>query len=991
MFDAKLNDLIWHESTFSLPNNTKIAQSLPRALYDVLLQWPKAVAVISKEKIYNFRDLANRVAGLSDEINQFAHLPGPIALLQKSGVDAIAAWFACSLSNRSFLLLEPNHPRERLIEIMRASNCTLALVDDSTASVFAHSVEITQFISDGRFGTFQHDKGLQVEEPSMIFPTSGSTGKPKLITYTTTTIQVKVQCSIQLMSVPQQARVVIAGSHSNYGYLHHALVFLLSGSAIYLVDFKTSGFDALLNAISTYGVRHVRFTPSLFRKLAVLPKAKIALQLLDAVRFSGEPLLINDLKLANSVLHPNCLIQNIYGSTESTLFIWSNSPKNSNYTGSTAPIGKIYPLSSYSIQPLQDSSKNYLKGELLTRSKFHAIGDYEEGLINRERFPILKGTTDERIYATGDIVQQLPDGNLLHLGRLGRMVKVRGNRVFLSEIEQQLRSIDGVTDAAVVDVVEQDNIVLYGFITTEPTNFTATNLRNELALQLPDFMIPRSIDILESIPLLAGGKTDYQALLKLIASPSKKLSREESQDDYTHLIQVWDSLLFAGAHKYPSDFFSLGGDSLGFMLLIVEIEAAFGVSFQVEEFRSNCTLHYLAIILGIYWPDSQEAIIYKSLQARLFSTSLGDSKGIALAMPGYGGLSHAYPFHKAGFFQDHDIWVVEFPIKAGTMLQKDKWYLATLEIVQAIKEGIIPTPRIIFGFSFAGGLAWLVSRLLAGLQMSPDFVVLVDARPLHKRLKFRHRKLKKELKNVKSPISCKIIHLTKSTLGKHEALRKKEILWDKNDTVQKLIKLPTTYHLDMINWEILALAKNSVTAFLNDQDFNFNLKPTFLIPNLWGCLIFHALDGNKIAIKRVMEELANVLENLTFEQLIDTAILMIALNEKIKLRQILIIALQRFPYSVKMNYLNKRINRNPNLLFYGDIFKIFPTIVRSIENAITPWEKLQTNLQPLAIRHLFLTIDLLSASFVPKYYHCIDLLVINVKSKIISLKRSSEE
>ena len=602
----------------------------------------------------------------------------------------------------------------------------------------------------------------------------------------------------------------------------------------------------------------------------------------------------------------------------------------------------------------------------MIRSKFHAIGDYEEGLISRERFPVLQGSTDERIYATGDIVQQLPDGNLLHLGRLGRMVKIRGNRVFLSEIEQQLRSINGVTSAAVVEKEEHENVVLYGFVTTDSTVFTSKDLRDLLASKLPDFMIPRSVDTLLSIPLMAGGKTDYQALVQLISAPNTFSNTEVPQDDYTRLIQVWDSILFQGAHHYPSDFFSLGGDSLSFMVLIVEVESVFGKSLQVEEFRANCTLHYLGTILGINCPNSQPTIKYKSLQARLFSTSIGSSKGIALAVPGYGGLSQAYSFHKAGFFQDYDIWIVEFPIKEGNMLQADRWCIATLEIVEAIKEGIIPAPSIVFGFSFAGGLAWFISRLLAGLHMPPKFVVMVDARPLHNRLTFKHKTVKKALQNVSTKAPSQVIHIRRSTLGKFEIFKKKEVLWDKNDTVHKLINLPTIYHQDMINWEVLAFAKDNVNAFMNGQDINFHLNSALPPPNLWGCLVFCALDGNQIALSILMDKLTNVAENLSLEHLIDSAILMYTINDKNKVRELIQLALKKFPHSVTVHYLSRRIKRNTNLLFYGDISKIYPLIILSFENALTPLEKLITKPKPLAIRHLLLAIDLAYALIASK-------------------------
>lgn len=738
-----IKDLIWHNSIFPSPEREKIVETLPKALLGLLAQRPDSPAVIFEDKTFTFSDLAKRAAGLSDEINELGNHPGPIAILQKVGLDTIAAWFACSLSSKPFLLLEPDNPSERLVELIKASGCTLALVDRSTSSILSDLPDVTQLISEGRFSTFNPDQGLKAEDPAMIFPTSGSTGNPKLITYSTTTIQVKVQSSIQLMRISEGARVLIAGSHSNYGFLHHALVFLLSGNSVYLADVKISGFDSILHGITNFGVRHVRFTPSLFRKLAVLPKAKEALWLLHAVRFSGEPLLENDLKLAQPVLNSDCLIQNVYGSTESSLFIWKSNYDDSADAFPTAPIGKIYPLSSYAIRPLEDGDNEAGKGELLIRSKFHAIGDLKDGVLDRERFPLVDGSSDERIYATGDIVLQLSSGNLLHLGRLGRMIKIRGNRVYLTEIEQQLSAIPGVKEAVVVDRIELDDPVIYGFITIRSGAVITEEVRSKLSSKLPDFMIPKRIETLSQIPLLAGGKVDIQSLITLISSrdPINQLGADKNDSD--RLIQIWDSHLWKGAHNHISDYFSLGGDSLGFMILLEELEQNFGERISPEKLRTQCTLKNIAEMLGIESPTYQGVIKYKSLKVSFIWPSLSHSKGIALAMPNYGGSSNAYPFYQAGFFQDYDIWAVEFPIHEGNMLDKNRWSIAALEIVQGIQEGIIPTPRIVFGFSFDGGLAWLVGRLLADYLNKPDFIVMVDAPPLHRRQKLYNESLEK--------------------------------------------------------------------------------------------------------------------------------------------------------------------------------------------------------------------------------------------------------
>ncbi len=442
-------NLVWHETPFAEPDADRVHEALPVALARACQLWPERTAVLHETQRFSFQELACRAAGLAQEIQASATAPGPVALLQSVGFDAVAAWFACAMAGRPLLLLEPGQPPHRLLELIESAACTLLLCDAVTLASLPSGLAVRTLVSDGRSSQLNLDKVLGADEPAMIFPTSGSTGSPKLVTYSAATLQAKVQASIGLMQVSSGSRVLIAGSHGNYGFLHHAMVFLLSGGALCLADIKKLGFAALSDAILRLEARHVRFTPSMFRNFATLPGAKDVLGYLDAVRFSGEPLLSSDLELARKTLQPNCMIQNVYGSTESALFICHCD--GTDTVQATVPMGQIYPFSCYALRPIDESSSDIDTGELLIRSACQALGDWKPGGIDSERFPLFAPGSPERLYATGDLVRRLPDGQLLHLGRIGRMAKIRGQRVYLSEVENNLRSIPGVTGAAVIE------------------------------------------------------------------------------------------------------------------------------------------------------------------------------------------------------------------------------------------------------------------------------------------------------------------------------------------------------------------------------------------------------------------------------------------------------------------------------------------------------------------------------------------------------------
>lgn len=923
-------NLVWQNSEFSSPKNIKVFESIHMSLFKIAKQNPNSTAIITTKKTYSYNDLINRVAGLSDKINEITSTNQPIALVQKNGINAIAAWFACSLSGKPFLLLEPDHPPVRLFEIIKEANCKIVITDEKIANIFKDFKELKIIVSDGRIGTFQPYQGLNPEEPAMIFSTSGSTGKPKLITYATSTIQVKVQSSIELFKIPQKARVLIAGSHGNYGFLHHALVFLFSGGSISLLDFKTIGLESILNSIEKHKVRHVRFTPSLFRKIAVLPNIKNILFQLEGVRFSGETLLQSDLTIARNVLNPNCLIQNIYGSTESSLFIWSDLNQNENNNSEIVPIGKIYPHSSFAIKTIDN--KDYTKGELIIKSKYHALGDLKNGKIDSERFPFFDNNSNERIYETGDIVEQRPNGDLVVLGRLGRMVKIRGNRVFLNEVENHLRKLTYVTGAAILDYDFNGDKLLIGFITVENNcNKSSEDLKNELSLSLPDFMIPSQIKIIPSIPLLQGGKVDYNQLSSSISFANKKEELEILNYDFSKLAQIWDSVLWKGAHQSNSDFVSLGGDSISFMILIAKIEIEFNIKISISELKANSTLPALANMLDIKLPYKYEVSFNNKLILKLFQpSSKNKSKGIALAMPGFRGWTQANTFYKSGILNEYDIWVAEYPVKKDFIIHHNQWWNAIIEIVQNIKDEKIPKPDIIFGFSFSGGMAWIVSQLLSNTPQKPLHVLMVDSPPIHK-LKKNHKALQNALKNIDQQQKIPSILINRSPIFNFNRSKNLKNEWDKNDNIQLQLELPTVEHLEMINYKILEVVKPNIKLFLNQGEIILNINLNNTLPDLWGINIYNAFKGNKIAFEKILNEVEKGLEKFSTEHLMHISILLFRFKTIQKAMEIIKYASHKLPTSGTIQFLKLRLYKNQNLFLNQNIPLIFPKNIINAE------------------------------------------------------------
>src|SRR5207247_6411826 len=115
----------------------------------------------------------------------------------------------------------------------------------------------------------------------------------------------------------------------------------------------------------------------------------------------------------------------------------------------------------------------------------------------------------------GDVARWRGDGELEYLGRIDHQVKIRGHRIELGEIEAALLALKGVSASVVV--ARQDgggDKRLVAYLVAGPGGAvpTTTELREQLKVKLPEYMVPSAFVELEALPLTGNGKVDRKAL-----------------------------------------------------------------------------------------------------------------------------------------------------------------------------------------------------------------------------------------------------------------------------------------------------------------------------------------------------------------------------------------------------------------------------------------------------------------------------------------------
>ncbi|MEM7521596.1 MAG: amino acid adenylation domain-containing protein, partial [Pseudomonadota bacterium] len=210
-----------------------------------------------------------------------------------------------------------------------------------------------------------------------------------------------------------------------------------------------------------------------------------------------------------------------------------------------------------------------------------------------------------RRYKTGDLGQATAAGVLIYRGRIDRQVKIRGQRVELSEVESAARPLV----AAPLCAVQTTSGALALAIEGPAASVTAIALREHLQTVLPLAYVPSIIEHIPAFPTLPNGKTDTATLSRMIEQPvpigpAPLAPRTEIEG---HIADIFAEV--TGIAPFPVDghFFDLGGDSLK-TLKAFDLGRKGGLSFAPNDIFDHPTPARLArhmLTLSEEWVPSE--------------------------------------------------------------------------------------------------------------------------------------------------------------------------------------------------------------------------------------------------------------------------------------------------------------------------------------------------------------------------------------------------
>ncbi|WP_060482016.1 non-ribosomal peptide synthetase [Pseudomonas sp. NBRC 111119] len=559
---------------------------------------PNAIAVVDGSQQLTFSQLDGRANTLAHHLVALGVQPDDrVAICVERSAALVVGLLGILKAGAAYVPVDPGYPAARLRHMLCDSAPRAVLVQGATVTMSlaaqAPVVDLDHPSLAQLPTTAPQVSGLNARHLAYVIYTSGSTGLPKGVMVEHRNVVNLVHWSRRLWPVSGE-RVVMHKTPISFDASVWELFWpLCSGLRLVLARPEGERDPAYLaQLIQAQQVSAVQFVPALLQQFVEQPESRHCSSLTDILCGGGE--LTAALAAQVRQCLPQVRLHNVYGPTETTVdcSLWTLEPDAPVPSGAL-PIGKpidntrLYVLDAYD-QPVPAGVAGHLHigGAGVTRGY---LGLPEQ---QAERFIANPFVAGEGLYRSGDLARLDADGNLVFLGRLDQQIKLRGLRIEPGEIEACLLQVQGVREAVVLAV---DGTRLVAWYTG--TALPADTLRQALAAQLPEHMVPAVYIPLERLPLTPNGKLDRQALpAPDVALQGRRYEAPVGATE-TLLAQRWAELLGVAQVGRHDNFFELGGHSLLAVSLTARLRLE-GLQVDVRTLFGQPTVAALAATLS---------------------------------------------------------------------------------------------------------------------------------------------------------------------------------------------------------------------------------------------------------------------------------------------------------------------------------------------------------------------------------------------------------
>jgi amino acid adenylation domain-containing protein len=616
-------------------NATQAAQPIHDCIHQLFEQQvektPESVAVVYENQQLTYRQLNQRANQLAYHLQRLGIKPdAPVGICLERSLEAAIAILATLKAGGACVPLDPTYPPERLAFMLADTGATVVLTQASLKPLLEPDFHHHLILLDEAWEEIAKESDINLQTDAQkhnlayVIYTSGSTGTPKgtLVPHRSLTNLIEHHQAKMTTGVG-----VLQFASLSFDVSYHEMfaAWGLGGTLYMIGEGDRKDLDKLIQLLAFEPIAKVFLPVTLWQQLAEIygEEEHLFKNIREAIA-CGEQLQITQPMIKLFQRLENCRLYNLYGPTEADLVTAYTFSQEPDKWPIYPPIGKpavnvqVY-LLDRNLQPVpigvpgelyvsgDGLARGYLNRPDLTEQKF--VPNPFKNLTPSYRTPLSllrRGAGGEvsfnsegnRLYKTGDLAKYLPDGNIEFLGRIDDLVKVRGFRVELGEVEAVLSKHPQINQAVakVFGQSAREKYLVAYFVPIQGQTLTIEELRNFIQDQLPEYMIPSAFVQMESFPLTPNGKVNRRALKEPTASRPELTQTFVAPRTPTEeiLAGIWRDVLGLEQVGIYDNFFNLGGHSLLATQVISLTRKAFKVELSLRSLFESPAIATLA-------------------------------------------------------------------------------------------------------------------------------------------------------------------------------------------------------------------------------------------------------------------------------------------------------------------------------------------------------------------------------------------------------------
>jgi D-alanine--poly(phosphoribitol) ligase subunit 1 len=498
--------------------------------YNVLEYLERTVKTFPEKKAYandresiTFREVYKQARAIGTFLSRKGIYKQPVVVFMDKHPRAVVAFFGVVYGGNFYVPMEEEMPRFRIELILKKLEPRAVICDQASkkvmdtfnfgGEVFLYDDMVRENIDDEVLGNIR-DAAIDTD-PIYIIYTSGSTGVPKGVAACHRSVIDYIESLTDVLGVDENT---VFGNQTPF-YFDASLKELYStikaGATTYIIPRSLFMFPVkLVEFLNQYKINTVCWVvPALTMISAFGTFDSVKPKHLHTIAFGSEVFPIKQFNIWRKAL-PDAQFINLYGPTEATGMSCYYKVDREFREGEVLPIGR--PFRNTDIILLDQNGSIPPKGELgeiCIRGTSLTLGYYKDFERTAEVFVQnpLNNAYPELIYRTGDLGRYNERGELVFVTRKDHQVKHMGHRVELGEIEVNVNMIEGVKSACCVYDEDTKKIVLFYV-----GDVSARQVADDLRKRLPRYMLPNSIEELETMPLTFNGKINRKLLKEQI-------------------------------------------------------------------------------------------------------------------------------------------------------------------------------------------------------------------------------------------------------------------------------------------------------------------------------------------------------------------------------------------------------------------------------------------------------------------------------------------